>query len=181
MFGQGLAIVLMVGFLIGFSPVVFIAHQAFAQLIDGDDFNDNSKDTTKWGTDIVKGYGNLEEVNGRLEYTTNGGFRPKDSSDRPWSQLLPADMSWSIEINATNYAAAMGSMWASFGINIESTRYPDDEIEVSLASWEPIAHVLVRASKWRSLRWFNNGNYLAAQLPQFAIIQPPEKIIYGCL
>jgi hypothetical protein len=133
-FVQGLAIALVVGLMIGFSPVVFISGQAFAQLITGDDFNDNIMDPVKWGADDVKGYGKLEEINGRLEYTTDGSWGATDSSDRPWKQLLPTDMSWSIEITATNHVPTMGSRWASFGINIESTRDPDDEIEVSLAS-----------------------------------------------
>ena len=47
MFGQGLAIVLMVGFLIGFSPTVFTSHHAFAD--GGDDFNDNVKGQDKMG------------------------------------------------------------------------------------------------------------------------------------
>ena len=66
MFGQGLAIVLMVGFLIGFSPVVFISGQAFAQLMMDDDFNDNSKRSNKMGNGQIKGQGQLE----RDQWTT---------------------------------------------------------------------------------------------------------------
>ena len=41
----GLALILVC--LTGFSPVVLFSNQAFAT--GGDDFNDNSKDLTKWG------------------------------------------------------------------------------------------------------------------------------------
>jgi hypothetical protein len=129
-FGQGLAIVLMVGFLIGFSPVVFIAHQAFA---DGtDDFNDNSKDPALWGLDEVKGQGQLNETNGRLEYTTTGSGTNLDSSDRPLRRRFPYNAPWTIQIDATNTTS--GSQWSSFGINVESSKDGGDSIEVELAA-----------------------------------------------
>jgi hypothetical protein len=44
-----------------------------ATLIGSDDFNDNSKDTNRWGTDIILGTGGIfTETNQRLEYTTGG-------------------------------------------------------------------------------------------------------------
>ena len=42
---------------------------ASANLIGSDDFNDNSKDPTKWGTDNGNGNNFLTETNQRLEYT----------------------------------------------------------------------------------------------------------------
>ena len=85
MFGHGLAIALMVGFLIGFSPVIFISGQAFA---DGsDNFDDSTIDLTKWaGYDPSekKGQGQINQVNGHLEYTTSGNGTSKDSYDHKW-------------------------------------------------------------------------------------------------
>ena len=100
MFGQGLAIALVVGLMIGFSPAVFTSNCAFA---DGtDDFNDNSRDPVLWGLDEVKGQGQLNEVNGRLEYTTTGSGTNLDSSDRPLRRRFPCNAPWAIQIDATN-------------------------------------------------------------------------------
>jgi hypothetical protein len=129
-FSKGLAIALVVGLMIGFSPFVFNSGQAFA---DGsDDFNDNSKDVTKWGTDEVDGKGMLNEVNQRLEYTTSGvGTAPHDSVDRPWvSTRFPYNADWAIQIDVTNTTSGE---FNSFGIDIRSSRLPDNEIEVELA------------------------------------------------
>ena len=131
MFGQGLAIALMVGFLIGFSPVVFTSHHAFAD--GGDDFADSVKDNAKWGTDEVKGQGQLSEVHFALQYTTSGNGSTKDSSDRPWiATQFPYDSSWSIEITVTNTTAPQENEFSSFGINVRSNSNPDNEIEIEL-------------------------------------------------
>ena len=130
MFGHGLAIALMVGFLIGFSPAVFTSQNAFA---DGtDDFNDNSMDPALWGLDEVKGQGQLNEVNERLEYTTTGSGTSLDSSDRPLRRRFPYNAPWTIQIDATNTTS--GSQWSSFGINVESSKDGGDSIEVELAA-----------------------------------------------
>lgn len=68
-------IAIVVGLFVGFGPFLFVSERTFAQpIVDGDDFNDNIKDIAKWGGDITKGYGKLEEINQRLEYTTDGGW-----------------------------------------------------------------------------------------------------------
>lgn len=115
-----------------------------------DDFDDNSKDMTKWGTDEVKGSGQLNEVNGRLEYTCGGGSGIS-SSDRPWKlRRFPSDADWSIEITATNTTSpASDKQWSSFGINIESMRDRNDSIEVELAASSMV---------WAELH--NNGQYV---------------------
>ncbi len=80
-----------------------------ANLAGADDFNDNSKDPTKWGTDLgISGQpplGALTETNGRLEYTTTyfgGGFLR-----RPWilSQGSYTE-SWAVQLDTTiNYVS----------------------------------------------------------------------------
>lgn len=59
----GLALILVC--LTGFGQGVLFSNQAFAT--GGDDFNDNSKDLTKWGEDII-GHGKcaMNEINSRL-------------------------------------------------------------------------------------------------------------------
>ncbi len=152
MFGKGLAIALMVGFLIGFSPVVFISGQAFAT--GTDDFNDNSKDPALWGTDKIKGQGQLNEINGRLEYTTSGSGTPLDSSDRPWKYRFPYNAPWEVLISATNNTLANSNQWSSFGINVQSSLDPDDDIEVELAALPPQSYMF-----WSELH--ENGVYIA--------------------
>lgn len=129
--GQGLAIALMVGLLIGFSPLVFVSGQAFA---DGsDDFSSTNPggDPTKWGSDIVKGQGKLTQVNGLLEYTTTGSGTTLDSSDRQWiATRFPYNSDWSLQIDVTNTTSS--GPFSSFGIVVESARLPDSEIEIEL-------------------------------------------------
>ena len=131
MFGQGLAIALMVALMIGFSPIVFISGQVFAD--GGDDFLDGIKDNTNWGTDETKGQGQLSEVPFALQYTTSGNGSTKDSSDRPWiATQFPYDSSWSIEITVTNTTAPQENEFSSFGINVRSNSNPDNEVEIEL-------------------------------------------------
>ena len=127
---HGLAMILVLGLLVGYSSGVFVPAQAFADGLDN--FDDSSKDPAKWGTDQVKGQGQLNEVNGRLEYTTSGSGTSLDSSDRPWiATRFPYDADWSIQIDVTNTTAS--GAFNSFGIDVASVRLPDNEIEVELA------------------------------------------------
>jgi hypothetical protein len=60
-FGYGLIAVLTIGLLIGGIPAVLIPNAAFAVTV-GDDFDDNSKDSAKWGADEVDGKGVMTEI-----------------------------------------------------------------------------------------------------------------------
>jgi hypothetical protein len=118
--------------LIGLIPAFFCLGQALA---DTDDFNDNIKDTTKWGTDEVKGHGHLNETSGRLEYTCGTGTT-RDSSDRPWIlHRFPYDADWSVQIDATNNTIPSTNQYSSFGINVRSAIDQDNEIEVELEAY----------------------------------------------
>jgi hypothetical protein len=151
-FGQGLAIALVVGLMIGLSPAVFTSSCAFA---DGaDDFNDNSMDPALWGLDEVKGQGQLNETNGRLEYTTSGSGTNLDSSDRPLRRRFPYNAPWTIQIDVTNTTS--GSQWSSFGINVESSKDGGDSVEVELAASSMV---------WAEL--YNNGESIDG-VPGFA-------------
>jgi len=61
-----------------------LTNECLAGLNGSDDFNDNSKDATWWGTDFISGVGSLTETNGRLEYTTTGVPTAADFAVRPW-------------------------------------------------------------------------------------------------
>ena len=57
------------------------ATTSLANFSGSDDFNDNSKDLTKWGTDNGGAGHSLNEINQRLEYTADGSNSFKE---RPW-------------------------------------------------------------------------------------------------
>ncbi len=57
------------------------ATTSLANLSGSDDFNDNSKDLTKWGADSGGAGHSLNEINQRLEYTADGSDSFKE---RPW-------------------------------------------------------------------------------------------------
>jgi len=133
-FRQRLIAALNMWLLIGLVPAFFCLGQALADTA-GDDFNDNSKDPAKWGTDEVKGHGHLNETNGRLEYTCGSGTA-KDSSDRPWVlRRFPYDADWTIQIDATNNTSPSTNQYSSFGINVRSVNDQTNEIEVELEAY----------------------------------------------
>lgn len=76
------------------------AHAAF---LGGDDFNDNSKDPARWGADTtVGGAGQLDETNGRLEYTSAAVPSGVNNAVRPWIlNQGDYDRSWYAQMDAT--------------------------------------------------------------------------------
>ncbi|MBP1735089.1 MAG: hypothetical protein H6Q53_1376, partial [Deltaproteobacteria bacterium] len=93
----GLALILVC--LTGFGPVVLFSNQAFAT--GGDDFDDNSKDLTKWGEDIIgRGKCAMNEVNSRLEYTCKSASVELNEVIRPWILAeLPYNANWEMQID----------------------------------------------------------------------------------
>jgi hypothetical protein len=132
-FGPGRTGALKLWLLIGLTLAVFSSGRVSAS--GGDDFNDNSMDSAKWGADEVKGRGHLNEASGRLEYTCATGTS-LDSSDRPWIiERFPYDADWEIRIDATNNTIPTGSQYSSFGINVRSSVFSNDEVEVELEAY----------------------------------------------
>jgi len=118
--------------LIGSTQAIPFPGKAFATA--GDDFDDNSKDTVKWGGDGVDGAGVLKEINQRLEYTTTGTVTAShDSVDRKWRlSRFPCNADWSVQIDVTN-TTSNPNRFSSFGIDVRSVRLPNRDIEVELA------------------------------------------------
>lgn len=87
----------------------------------GDDFNDNSKDPTKWGADQTAGFGVLTERNQRLEYTC-AGISLNDISYRPWIfSQFPYNADWEIQVDTANLSAPIPPFQVnSMGIQIFS-------------------------------------------------------------
>lgn len=112
---------------------VFCAGPLFGE---GDNFNDNSKDTTRWGTDSIFGNGVLTEQNQRLEYTCASPTFPDDDVDRPWVlRRFPYNTDWEIQIDTFNATSPAGSLEVdSFGFQIFSPLTTLNSINVELYS-----------------------------------------------
>ena len=84
------------------SIAVLMALFSFAQTFaaSSDDFNDNIKNPSKWGTDLERGMF-LTETNQRLEYTGRSG--EFSGSARPWILTqFPSNADWEIQIDTFN-------------------------------------------------------------------------------
>jgi len=91
-----------------------------ASINGSDDFNDNVRDQTKWGSsDISVGGGTLTETSQRLEYTTSSATAIQ-SSHRPWVLNRPTyDTNWEVILDVTNTAAPSSeNAYATIGIEI---------------------------------------------------------------
>ena len=91
----------------------------------GDNFNDNSKDPTKWGTDTIS-VGRFSEQDGQLEFWVEPTISTPltGASSRPWIlNQLPYDLDWSVELepeiacscNSVGDALAGGLLLQSVG------------------------------------------------------------------
>jgi len=99
----------------------------------GDDFNDDSKDAEKWGTDEIDGNGLLHEVNQRLEYSCSSAT-DKDNDGRPWIlDRLPYDAPWEVQLDVVNLTAStVAAQSSGFGINIRSPFTAGSEMSAEL-------------------------------------------------
>ena len=104
----------------------------------GDDFNDNSKDAAKWGTDTIKGGGALIEQNGHLEYIVKTASA-EAYSIRPWALgKFPVNADWEAEVDVENDTTpAKAAENDSFGLKVRHPRLPDTEIEIELGAFGP--------------------------------------------
>lgn len=83
---------------------VFSVRPARAALSGSDNFNDNSRDVTKWNTDIVTGNGTLLETNQRLEYrVASPNLSVGDEAVRAWILNTGTYTSdWEVIVEVTN-------------------------------------------------------------------------------
>jgi hypothetical protein len=83
--------------------LAFLSNHCSASLNGSDDFNDNSKDTNRWGADIVvSGIGAFTETNQRLEYTTSSTPTPTDIIVLPWVQSSGSyTQNWEVQIDVS--------------------------------------------------------------------------------
>ena len=75
-----------------------------------DNFNDNAKDTSKWGTDDVSGNGVLTEAGQQLRYTCNNGTG-EDHVDRPWTATrFPFNADWEVQVDCFNNSSPVAPL-----------------------------------------------------------------------
>jgi hypothetical protein len=86
-----------------------------------DDFNDNSKDLAKWGTDVVAGSGTLTETNQVLQYTASGSSG-SEGSGRPWianTGSFTSNWAVQIDVNMPTLALTAGQRY-EFGLQVSN-------------------------------------------------------------
>lgn len=108
-----------------------------ANLSGSDNFNDNSKDLTKWGTDVVgdptSTAGTLTETNFRLEYTATGASA-KEGLARPWianTGSYTSNWSVQIDVNVPNLTLGAGQR-IQFGLGVQNAADPTDGMSLDL-------------------------------------------------
>jgi len=113
--------------------LAFAAATSATPTVDGDDFNDDKKDATRWGTDVRVGRGTLTERTSRLEYTVDSP-RATDSSDRPWIHgRAPFTSDWSVQLDVRDAATPTNANQnSSFGIQLRSTKGDGNELGAEL-------------------------------------------------
>lgn len=92
---------------------------AFAQFTDN--FNDNTVNTARWGTDFTSGNGRLLEQNQRLDFIVSAPSGSNDLSERPWIGPLPNSTNWEAIVEVHNsFAASSPGQWASMELELLS-------------------------------------------------------------
>lgn len=88
---------------------------------NADNFNDNSKDSSKWGADIGTANGALDETSQRLQFTC-ASAGPENNSERPWKLTrLPYNADWEIQFDTYNGTTpVLDGQVSSMGVTILS-------------------------------------------------------------
>lgn len=91
-------------FIVTLTLCVFSARPISAAIGGSDNFNDNSRDVTKWNTDVVTGNGALLETNQRLEYrVASPNLSVGDEAVRAWILNLGTYTNdWEVIVEVTN-------------------------------------------------------------------------------
>jgi hypothetical protein len=103
---------------------------------EGDDFNDNSKDSTKWGKDYTNNQGVLAETDHVLEYTCKKGTK-NDQSLRPWkASRFPYNADWKLQLDVANSTSVVDDdQYASLGILVWNPNDPGSQFFGELYAW----------------------------------------------
>jgi hypothetical protein len=118
-----------------FATICFCNVIAAFGATSGDDFNDNSKDPTKWGTDTKLGHGVLTERLTHLEYTVSSPTT-EDDAWRPWIlHRFPFNADWELQFDVANTTTPnLNFQVNSMGVLIQPVKYSTNDIFVELYS-----------------------------------------------
>ncbi len=119
--------------LVGYATATTIG---FANFIGADNFDDNVKNPTLWGTDLIDGNGALAEINSRLEYTGSGPG--VNDANRPWTLNYGSFTSdWQLTLDVFNSHVAAPGEVSSFGMEVfQRDGSPNNSVFVELYSVE---------------------------------------------
>lgn len=98
----------------------------------GDNFNDNLKNTSKWGADEIIGHGVLLETNGRLQYSCPSGTGDDDFIRQWILSRMPYNSDWEMQMDVSNNTSNPAGAQNSFGIKIRSPFTDDNEVFAEL-------------------------------------------------
>lgn len=109
---------------------VFLPCSVFAS--QSDNFDDNSKDPSLWGNDVLEGGARLDEVNGRLEYSVSQPGPDHDQAGRPWIQRLPMGQDWVATVAVGNTSSPADRHDSTAGFKIFHPSNPGEVLFVEL-------------------------------------------------
>ncbi len=115
----------------GTSPI------AYAAINGSDDFNDNSKDATKWGTDIIYQNGVLTETSQHLQYTcASPTLGDEDDAYRPWAlNQATYNTNWEVVLDVQNTVTpTVVSQVATVGVEIFAANNLSNSVYIELYS-----------------------------------------------
>jgi hypothetical protein len=119
------------------SVLAVFSQAALGQISGADNFNDNSRDVTKWSTDFITGNGALAEINQRLEYrVTSPDLINGDDATRAW--ILNAARytnDWEVILEVTNTVVpSIVDQVASIGLEVFNAADLTDNCYVEMYS-----------------------------------------------
>jgi hypothetical protein len=123
-------------------------YPAQANFFGSDNFNDNTVDASKWGSDSTYGGGTLAETNSRLEYTV-ASVPPPTPTDPGWSGAVRPWIlnqgsyveSWAVQMDVGVGDISLpdsqtNSNYVGMALYVENVSDPDDGALIELAVFE---------------------------------------------
>jgi hypothetical protein len=146
---------------------------------DGDNFDDNAKDPTRWGTDDVHANGHLSEEVTRVHYTCSEGGE-YDEAYRPWIKSeLPYDSDWETQIDLRNLSdPSAADQVSSYGLEVRSPNSDDDylyaELYASFLGGPPL-----RNGFYGELGYDQGANFAAADTGDVSLTAGAVRIAFN--
>ena len=150
--------------------------KSYAALSGSDNFDDNSKDNSKWGPDRVILGGALAETNGRLEYSSDGNAIQE--TRRPWILNTGDSASdWEVQLDvAVNAILPSVDQYASFGIDISNSGDLADFVYIEL--YNSTAALPPNGKGFYSEIWNNDSSAGSADSSDLASASGAVRVTY---